>query len=232
MPKISCLIVSHNKPDLLNEAVGTVLIQDMVDWEAIIMDSGMLFDSGYFFKQKWHKDKRIKVYKSGENEQLRQRKAMAPWCFNECFRRNYVSGELVVYLCDDDVLYPHAFSTFANYANLHPKAMAMYASQDVGAIFPDGRRALIGERLALGIGGKCCAGRRMDCAVDYGQFCHRRIVMRSLHGSEYWPEAKTSGFHADGLFMEKVGAMYPIYPIDIKVGVNRRTPQSFYAPTH
>jgi len=229
---MSCLVVSHNKPELLDEALGTIVIQDMVDWEAIVMDSAYLFDSGYFFRRAWSKDKRIKVYKSGENDHLRQQKAMAPWCFNECFRRNLVMGELVTYLCDDDVLYPHAFSTFVNFAAAHPRAMAMYASQDAGAVFPDGTRQIIGERRAVGMGGKCCAGRQMDCQVDYGQFCHRRLVIKGMRGNpEYWPENKASGFHADGLFMEKVGAMYPIYPIDVKVGVNRRTPQSMYAPT-
>ena len=103
---------------------------------------------------------------------------MAPWCFNECFRRGWVNGDLVMYLCDDDVLYPRAFETFVSYCRRHPEAQAMYASQDIGLIYPDGRHAILGERRATRIGGRCGSGRTMDCEVDYLQFCHRERYYR------------------------------------------------------
>lgn len=231
MPSMSCLVVSHNKPSLAHEAINSVIIQDMPDWELVIMDSGVLYDAGYFNQDYIKNDARITVVKSNENDEIKARAAMAPWCWNECFRRGLVHGTFVMYLCDDDCLYPHAFSTFVNYANQNPHVQAMYASQDVGAVWPDGRREIIGERRAIGMGGKCCAGRIMDCQVDYLQFCHRASILNSFPNNEYWPEYKPSGHHADGLFMEKVGLHYPIYPIDIKVSINRRTPLSFYNAT-
>jgi hypothetical protein len=51
-----------------------------------------------------------------------------------------------------------------------------------------------------------------------------------LADPEYWPEDKATESHADGLFMERIGAQVPIYPIDIKVSQNRRTPRSTYVP--
>src|SRR5205085_12333846 len=139
-------------------------------------------------------------------------------------------GELVMYLCDDDILYPNAFATFVAYCQQHPEAMAMYAGQDVAVIYPNGWRAIVGERRATQPGGKSCNGRRMDCHVDYLQFCHKARILDLLAGPEYWPESKESETHADGIFMERIGEHTTIHPIDVKVSQNRRTLQSTYAP--
>jgi predicted GNAT family acetyltransferase len=94
-------------------------------------------------------------------------------------------------------------------------------------------RAIIGERRADRPGGRSVGGKRMDCVVDYLQFCHTKELAEMLgiqKGNELWPEGKDTESHADGVFMEKCGELVPIYPIDIKVSQNRRTPQSTYVP--
>ncbi len=227
---VSILCVCHNKPDLVQEAIQSVIDQSYPNWEAIVVDSGVLCDTGYYDQFAWRRDKRVKLVRSDETEEIRRTKAMAPWCFNECFRKGLVSGDLVMYLCDDDVLYPNAFATFVSYSRQNPHAQAMYASQDIGVIYANGCRAIVGERRATEVGGKSCAGRPMDCQVDYLQFCHRAAVLRLFPHDEYWPEGKDSQSHADGIFMERVGEHVPIYPIDVKVSQNRRTPQSTYVP--
>ena len=155
---------------------------------------------------------------------------MAPWCYNECFRRGPVKGDLIMYLCDDDLLYANAFATFVSFCEKNPHAQAMYASQDIAVISPNGWRAIVGERRATQPGGKFCSGRRMDCHVDYLQFCHKSEVLRLLPSHEYWPESKDSESHADGIFMERIGEHVTIYPIDVKVSQNRRTLQSINVP--
>src|SRR5205814_10382936 len=89
---------------------------------------------------------------------------------------------------------------------------------------------IVGERLATQVGGRCCNGGVMDCQVDYLQLCHRRELLSLWPHDEYWPESKETETHADGLFMERIGEHVPIYPIDVKVSQNRRTPQSKYVP--
>ncbi|MFO0964556.1 MAG: glycosyltransferase family A protein [Gemmataceae bacterium] len=230
MPSFTIIIVSHNKPSLLPEAVESVLAQTHPDWQALLIDSGTLHDRGFFDAFHWNSDARLRIIRSHETRALRRKKAMAPWCFNECFRRGWVAGDLVMYLCDDDILYPNAFATFAHAFTDHPAAMAMYAAQDIGWIGADGVGRIIGERRALAPGGKCCAGRIMDGQVDYLQLCHRRAALDAFSGDEYWPEERATGDHADGLFMEKLGRLYPILPLDVKVSQNRRTPWSVNLP--
>jgi glycosyltransferase involved in cell wall biosynthesis len=227
---ISCICVCHNKPDITPEAIQSILNQSYPHWEAIVVDSGVLYDSGYYERFAWRHDKRLKLIRSEETDEIRRSKAMAPWCFNECFRKGLVSGDLVMYLCDDDVLYAHAFATFVSYCRQNPHAQAMYASQDLAVIYPNGWRAIVGERRAIAPGGRCCNGRRMDCHVDYLQFCHKMEVHLLLGPDAYWPEGKESESHADGIFMERIGEHVPIYPIDVKVSQNRRTSRSTYVP--
>lgn len=227
---VTCLLVSHNKPDLCSEAVQSVVNQTHQDWECLVMDSGVLYDKGYFDAFPWSADERFTFIRSSETMETRKTKAMAPWCFNECIRSGLVKGELVMYLCDDDLLYPNAFQTFVAYAESRPDVLAMYASQDMGVIYPNGWRAVVGERRAIGVAGRCCGGRPLDCQVDYLQFCHRKSILDKMQGSEWWSESKSTESHADGIFMERCGELTPIHPIDVKVSQNRRTPQSTYVP--
>lgn len=222
---ISCLMVSHEKPDLSSQAIESVLTQTTTDWELLIMDSGTLFHDGYFKK---FTDSRIKVYQSGETADLREQKSMAPWCFNEFIRRKLPSGELITYLCDDDIYYPEAFSIFGQWASNNPKMNAMYASIDLAVALPNQEPMIYGQRKALEIGGR--GAYPMDCRVDYLQLCHRLSVLEHFENEEYWPEGKEHEKHADGVFMERLGQICHIYPIPVKIGQNRRTPSSTYYP--
>jgi hypothetical protein len=229
---VSCLLVSHDKPEWCMEALQSVLAQSYRQWECLVVDSGVLFDAGYF--KPFLTESRFKIIRSTETIEMRRTKAMAPWCYNECFRQGIVNGDLVVYLCDDDLYYANAFQTFVDYAVANPHISAMYASQDYAVIHNDGRRVIAGERRAQAMGGICCSGRLLDCQVDYAQMSHRRSVLYRIKGNEsreWWPEGKGTEDHADGIFMERIGSVTPFYPIDVKVSQNRRTPKSLNCPS-
>jgi glycosyltransferase involved in cell wall biosynthesis len=223
-PKLTCIIVSHNKPQYVREAIQSVIDQSFQDWQAIVIDSGVLYEQGFF---DYLDDDRIQIIPSNETEQMRKAKAMAPWCFNECFRRGLVKGFLVSYLCDDDILYNNAFEVFVNFVEQNPQVKALYASEDYAVIVANGEVIPIGERRAT--------PRReiFDCQVDYLQFCHTREALNLLPNRlEYWPEGKLNEHHADGVFMDSINKIVPIYSVDIKIGQNRRTSISINDPSH
>lgn len=228
---VSCIVVSHNKPTLCFEAIQSVVNQTYQEWECLVVDSGILYDQDYFNWFTFSNDKRLTLIRSSETELTRKTKAMAPWCFNECLRQGKVKGELIIYLCDDDLLYPNAFKTFVDYVAENPNTLAMYASQDIGVIYPNGKLKIVSERLASKMAGKYCQGIKLDCEVDYLQFCHHRKLLALISDHEWWPEAKETESHADGLFMEKCGTLTAIYPINIKTSQNRRTPDSINVNT-
>src|SRR6185295_7307944 len=112
MPGISLIILSHNKPTYVKEAVQSVLSQTYTDWEVVLVDSGVLLKQGFF---DYLKDPRITVIASEETPEIVKNKTISCWCLNRVLNSGRLKGELFMYLCDDDLLYPAAFTTFLDY---------------------------------------------------------------------------------------------------------------------
>lgn len=220
--KISCLLVSHNKPGLVDEAITSVIEQIYDYWELLIMDSGVLFDRGYFSK---FKDDRITIMRSHETPEIRKAVAIAPWCYNNMIPS--AKGDLIVYLCDDDVFYSHGFACFAEAFIRNPDWLACYSSQHHGNYDPPRQPAITGTREAYTIRGRDIC--RLDCQVDYLQLCHRREVV-DLFDGDFWPEDIRHKHHSDGLLLEKIGSKTMIHPLPVRTGMNRRTPVSDNIP--
>ena len=106
----------------------------------------------------------------------------------------------------------------------------MYASQDIGLVDSEGKTQIIGRRVADRPGGRFCKGRRLDCRADYLQFCHTARILerfRQAYGTtQYHSEDKRDAHHADGIFMEQIGALTKVYNIDKVLSMNRRTVES------
>jgi len=228
MPDFTLLLVSHNKPELVREAVQSVLAQTHQNWEAILIDSGVLLNQGHF---NFLTDRRFKVIPSGETGEIARTHNMASWCFNRVLNEGRANGEIIFYLCDDDLIYPNAFATYWDYytrQNCGPQAM--YASQDIGLIDAQGRTNIIGQRRARRPAGKFCRGAKLDCRVDYLQFCHTAKILEkfaAVHGhTRYHCEDKAEAHHADGIFMEQIGALTTVHPIDVVTSINRRSADS------
>ncbi|HEY7309779.1 MAG TPA: glycosyltransferase family A protein [Gemmataceae bacterium] len=226
MPFFSCILLSHDKPAHVSEAIESLVAQTFPDWEAVVFDSGLLHDRGFFSTLPAMKDPRIRLVRSWETEEIRQTKTIASWCFNECFRKKMLHGRFVTYLCDDDLFYPNALQAFHDYAKSHPDAMALYASVDMTGVSAAGEKLVFREIRAEEIKGSCCGGGVLDCQVDYLQLCHKTELFDLFADEDFWPEDREVIQHADGIFLEKIGSRVPIYPVAAKIGENRKVPIS------
>jgi glycosyltransferase involved in cell wall biosynthesis len=225
-PLFTCIVISHNKPAYVTEALASLANQTFADWEAIVFDSGTLFDQGFFSSLELLADSRFRLVRSWETEELRRTKTIASWCSNECFRQGLVRGKYVTYLCDDDLLDPGAFAAFHHYLQAHPTAMALYGSVDMTVVNEQGERFLLREIPAKEVKGEICRGGRLDQQVDYLQICHHVDVLKTFPNDEYWPESREAIRHADGIFLEQIGRRFPIYPVAARIGENRKVPTS------
>lgn len=226
MPFFSCILLSHDKPAHVGEAIDSLIGQTFTDWEAIVFDSGVLHDRGFFAGLPAMRDPRIRLVRSWETEEIRQTKTVASWCFNECFRQRLLKGKFVTYLCDDDLFYPGAFQAFHDYAQANLQAAALYAGVDMTGVSAGGEKLVFREILAEEIKGSCCGGGVLDCQVDYLQLCHKTELFDLFSDREFWPEDREVILHADGIFLEKIGSRVPIYPVAAKIGENRKVPSS------
>jgi glycosyltransferase involved in cell wall biosynthesis len=225
-PLFTCIVISHNKPAHVAEALDSLAQQTFDDWEAIVFDSGVLYDQGFFDTLPIRADRRFRLIRSWETDEIRRTKTIASWCSNECFRKGLVRGTYVTYLCDDDLLDPGAFDAFYRYLECHPDAMALYGAVDMTVVNERGERLLLREIPAKQIRGSVCGGGRLDQHVDYLQICHHVEVLKTFPSDEYWPEDRDAIRHADGIFLEQVGRHFPIYPVSARIGENRKVPAS------
>lgn len=225
-PFISCLVVSHNKPARVSEALGSLAAQTFRDWEAIVFDSGTLYDQGFFEGVPVCGDPRVRLVRSWETDEIRATRTVASWCFNECFRKGLVRGRFVTYLCDDDLLYPGAFAAFHEHWQKWPETRAMYGSVAMTVINAGGERLFLRESTAREVKGRCCGGGSLDGHVDYLQLCHHIDVLKVFPNDEFWSEDRRDIRHADGIFLERIGAHVPIVPVAAVIGENRKVPES------
>jgi glycosyltransferase involved in cell wall biosynthesis len=225
-PFFTCLVLSHDKPEHVVEAIASICSQSFSDWEAIVFDSGLLYDQGFFTSLPAMADPRIRLIRSWETEELRRTRTIASWCFNECLRKKLVRGSFVTYLCDDDLLDPGAYSAFYQHIQQNPGTMALYGSVDMSVVNRIGEKFLLWQSPAREIKGRCCHGGVLDKTVDYLQFCHHIEVLKVFPDTEFWPEDREAMRHADGLFMERIGEHFPIFPVPARIGENRKVPQS------
>lgn len=228
MPDISVILVSHNKPKFVKEAVQSLLDQTYGNWEMVLVDSGVLLGQGFF---DYLKDARVTLMPSGETPEMAATKNMASWCFNQVLNSGRLTGDLIIYYNDDDLLYPEAFRSYWDYYIGHRREpQAMYASQDIGLVDRNGKTRIIGRRMADRPAGRFCKGRKLDCQVDYLQFCHTRAILDTLarvyKTTRYHSEDKRDAAHADGIFMEQVGTLTKVHNINKVLSMNRRTVDS------
>jgi hypothetical protein len=65
-------------------------------------------------------------------------------------------------------------------------------------------------------------GGPLDCQVDYLQLCHNADLFDLFPEGDFWPEDREVIQHADGVFLEKIGSLVPIYAVPVKIGENRK----------
>src|SRR3974390_2234906 len=144
MADLGIIVTSHNKPAFAKAAIQSLLDQTHRNWQGVLVDSGILLSQGFFDGLK---DERLKVVPSGETPELARTKNMASWCFNRLLNSGQLAGELIMYLNDDDLLYPQAFAAYWDFYVQHRREpQAMYASQDIGLVDPQGKTQIIGRR--------------------------------------------------------------------------------------
>lgn len=204
-----------------------MLSQTLEEWNGIVVDSGRLFEEGVFVE---FKDDRLLIEQSGEKPGDGVVRNQHSWLVNRLLCSGRLRGEIIFMLCCDDWFYPWAFQCAYDYwTGRNKEPQCMYASIHLGRSDASGNTEFVGERIADVPRGQFVKGPGLDCQVDYSQFIFTQQALakyRELYGDEILSERLEDKGHADGLFMEKMGLLFPVERIGYFIGMNRRTPQS------
>lgn len=209
------ILTAHRQPNLVHEAIRSVLAQTCPLWELVIMDSGPLAAAGAYLR--YGLQLRIKVHVTGERPEDSLLRCGQSFAINEAFRRGLVVGDLVQILSDDDLLSPHAVGLFQSHAAAHPSERAWYGTAHVQRITDAGHvEKLDPLQHRPGPG----PHTNLRTHVDGLQACVRRGAWID------WPEAHELGGMADGYWLDALAEAVGVFPAPFLVGVHRRTPLS------
>lgn len=106
------IIVPAFKPNYLKECIDSILAQTYTDFELIIVNDASPYGLDSIIKQ--YNDKRIRYYKNEKNYGAVE--MVKNW--NHCLE--YVTGEYVINMGDDDKLAPCCLEDYVNLINKYP----------------------------------------------------------------------------------------------------------------
>ncbi len=205
---LTCLLISHQKPRWVHEAIQSVLTQTSADWNLVIVDSGSLIEE----LRRYESDARVRIVESSDGPRCQG------WQTNEAVRRGWIVGDLVHCMTDDDKLDPDAFAAWLRAARFAPDQSAWFGQANRTETVPGGE-------VPLGVL-DAAPGARLNGRIDGIQVCCRR----ELFGRCPWPEEEdreTRG-HADGIYLDRLQAAGTVHRLDVKVGTHRHTPDSVF----
>jgi len=113
MPRVSVIIPTYNRSDLISEAIRSVLDQHYTDWELIILDDGSTDDTAQVVAE--FGDKVIYIYQDNAGE---------PAARNAGFAAS--QGEFVSFLDSDDQMLPNNLENLVSLLDAKPEVSIAY----------------------------------------------------------------------------------------------------------
>jgi hypothetical protein len=231
-PAVTCFVTSHMKP-YLRDTLNSLLSQERRDFEAIVLDSGQWIGQDDVRSKEMasiHAEfaghPLVRWLTTGELPGLAARSCPSAWVLNRAFRLGLARGYACV-ISDDDVYQPEFMSKMAGYLDAHPEAQAVWCSLKQTYLYPDGStspgRPIVANRPRN--------GPDLDCSVDGIQVMFRAGVLDVI-GDPWCEENPVSCNHADGLFLNNIGAACGSIPyVPDTLCEHRFTPLSTYTST-
>lgn len=202
MPRVSVLITTYNRPQMLEKAIDSVLNQSFQDFEILLLDDNSSMPQQLAILDKYKNHPKIIFYKSDVKNEDRTKTVRYADMINIGF--TMLHGEFVTYLCDDDYFFPNRLEVMVNYLDEHPEVSVVYGRQRMIRMFDD-REIASSTRDAEKV------LQFPNTLVDHSSVMHRASCIKVVGN---WPNDKHLWGAADGAYWEKLAkAGFYFYPI-------------------
>lgn len=204
--KISCILTSYNRPNLVRQALRSVERQTYKNYELIVRDESDLFGIGAVLSE--FKFPSVSWRHAEVSAHARAWTNRLSLSINQALE--IATGELICYLADDDYFYPDWFMEAVAFFKQHPEALQGFGSLVYsGSMNMDwsqvGTVRFFDQPLSDPLG-----------KLDHGMVMHRRRIPPAL-----WPTGLEAAMTPDGLFFEQLAKEGPFYPIQASAVVKR-----------
>lgn len=170
LPLISVILVHHNRPELLKQAIASLEKQTYTNFEVVLVDDGSTDRAAISYVDelswKWWEEKGWKVIREPNRYLGASRNTGV----------KHSNGKYVLFMDDDDYAKPHQIETFVK-AALATKASVLTSGHDIfnGLAPPSGRSSL----RYVPIGGDVLSGMLENVFGDSAMFIEREYFIES-----------------------------------------------------
>jgi spore maturation protein CgeD len=230
MPKVSVIINTFNRPQMLKQAVASVLAQTMDDWQLVIAvdhntealvklpNDDPAWKSYFAYSvgvEDIAEDSRIK-YDFTDLEPGDHSLNRFAHNINRAFKK--CTGDYISYLCDDDLFLPWRLSVFSRVLDENPAYQVVYGRQIVWDIATD---TGILERPANQVLPQHPEGLSAVDRVNHNSIMHRRECFDAVGG---WVENAPARL-GDAYFFARLNRRWDFYPVDCIGDIQRKGEQ-------
>jgi glycosyltransferase involved in cell wall biosynthesis len=115
MPKVSVIIPTYNRKDMVTETIESVLNQTMRDFEVVVVDDGSVDNTGEVLMSRF--GGRINyIYQTNRGRCVARNRGLLE-----------STGRYVVFLDSDDLLLPGSLEAQSQYLDMHPSTGVIYS---------------------------------------------------------------------------------------------------------
>ncbi len=175
-PRVSVIMPTYNRPDLIRESIESVISQTFTDWELIVVNDGGGREVEAAM-EKYLKDPRVR-YVFAEHGGTAS-------AINAGLHLS--RGSLLAYLDDDDIFYSHHLETLVHFLDKNPDAQAahtlFYRSLQKRK---QGSWETVTKKVVYGAEYSTASWRRGIQVPGRNPLMHRRSVTDEIGGASEW----------------------------------------------
>lgn len=205
--RASIIITSYNRPDLLSQAVESVLMQDYKDKEILIGDDGSNKETREVCEVYENAYENIIYYQSNRKDEDRLKCTEYAENINECIKLS--TGDVIFYLVDDDYYLQGHVSSLMAALESHPDWMVVYGPQYQNKLNDDN-----GVEWNMFIRAPGPVVAQASCQLDHNQVAHRREVLDKVG---LWETDIAHRGAGDAVMWQKINKYWPVYKATDKV---------------
>lgn len=206
--KITCVLTSFNRPNLVKHALKSVADQTHQDIELLVFDDSSAFDIRPVVEE--FKFKNVRVFHEDLTPERRKTENRLSINCNRGLKE--ATGDVLTFLCCDDYYHPTWFENAARFFTENPDksvcfGILTYTRNNLEMVFPEG-----GERRWFNH-----VVKKPKCTLDHNQVMHRRF-----DPPFQWPLEMGTLRFPDAFYFEKIAdAGHDFYPVNADAVVKR-----------
>ena len=205
--KITCILASYNRPQMIQDALASVAEQTHKDYELLVYDDSNAFDVREAVKK--FQFTSVQVSHSDLTPQQRRHRCRLGVNCNAGLK--IATGDVITFLCDDDFYYPTWFASVSAFFEANPGKNVAYGRlwylSSKKKVFPTGGRGLFP------------GGVIED---PYEKLDHNQVAHRRMTPPVKWPEEFEKCGAPDGLYFRRIAqAGNKFFPIPADAVVKR-----------